>query len=173
MKSFFSFFLLSVIFLALQTVSTGSPLYQYDPDTVKDCVEWYDNDESDSCDYVLKYFGITPAEFNAWNPSVSTNCEPWYEWTSYCIVTETKLNATKLTTTSSSKVTSSTTSVATLGPSPTAWTSLDCYVEDPDMPILEQNMNPNGDSALTIPKCKNSCYRRAFGFADVQKGNQC
>ncbi|KAL6161321.1 hypothetical protein ACJBU6_00441 [Exserohilum turcicum] len=140
---------------------------------MKDCIEWYNNDESDTCDYVRKYFGITPAEFTAWNPSLSTNCEPWYEWTSYCIVTETKLNATRPTTTSSSKVSSSTTGVATLAPSPTAWTALGCYVEDSTMPILEQNMNPNGDSSLTIPKCKNSCSRRAFGFAGVQKGNQC
>ncbi|KAF2710052.1 hypothetical protein K504DRAFT_476152 [Pleomassaria siparia CBS 279.74] len=151
-----SFFLLPVIFLARQAISTSSPLYQHDPDTVKDCVEWYNNDEGDSCDHVR-----------------NINCEPWYEWASYCIVTETRLNATKPTTTSSSKVSSSTTSVATLGPSPTAWTSLGCYVEEPDMPILEQNMNSNGDSALIIPKCKDSCYRGDFGFAGVQKGNQC
>ena len=90
--------LLSVIFLARQAVSTGSPLYQSDPDNVKDCVEWYNNDDGDSCDNVRKYFDITPAEFNAWNPSISIYCEPWYEWASYCIVTETKLNATKPTT---------------------------------------------------------------------------
>jgi hypothetical protein len=168
-----SSFFLSIFLLARRSICTGSPLYQYDPDTVKDCVEWYNNDEGDTCDHVRKYFGITPAELVAWNPSLNTNCEPWYEWTSYCIVTETKLNATLPTTTLSSKVSSSTTSVATLAPSPTAWTSLGCYVEDPDMPILEQNMNPNGDSSLTIPKCKNSCYRRSFGFAGVQKGNQC
>ena len=41
------------------------------------------------------------------------------------------------------------------------------------MPILEQNMSPDGDSSLTIPECKNSCYRGGFGFAGVQHGNQC
>lgn len=34
-------------------------------------------------------------------------------------------------------------------------------------------MNPNGDGSLTIPKCKNTCYRRAYTFAGVQQGNQC
>ena len=164
---------LSAVLLARRAISTGSPLFQYDPDTVKDCVEWYNNGEGDSCQNVRKFFGVTPEEFTAWNPSLNLNCEPWYPWVSYCIVTETKLNATKPTTTSSSKLSSTTTSVATLAPSPTAWTPLGCYVEDPDMSILEKNMNPNGDSALTIPKCKNSCYRRAFGFAGVQQGNQC
>ncbi|EMD87310.1 hypothetical protein COCC4DRAFT_31286 [Bipolaris maydis ATCC 48331] len=72
-------------------------------------------------------------------------------------IAQTKLNATTPTTTSSSKVSSSTTSVATLAPSPTAGTALGCYPEDSTMPILEQNMNPNGNSSLTIAKCKNSC----------------
>jgi hypothetical protein len=166
-------FLLVVIMLARQAVSTGYPTLQWDPDTVEDCVEWYNNDEGESCEYVREYFGVTTEVFHAWNPSLGLDCKPW-DWQSYCIVTETKLNATKPTTTTSSlSISFSTTSVATLGPSPTAWTALGCYVEDPEMPILEQNMNPNGDTALTIPKCKNSCYRRAFSFVGVQKGNQC
>jgi hypothetical protein len=50
---------------------------------------------------------------------------------------------------------------------------LGCYAQNPTRPILELNMNANGDASLTIPKCKNSCYRRAFNFAGVQEGNQC
>jgi hypothetical protein len=165
-------FILSVTVLARQAVSTGYPTLQWDPATVRDCVEWYNNDSGESCEYVRSYFGITPQVFHDWNPSVGLDCKPW-DWQSYCIVTETKLNQTKPTTTSSSRISSSTTSVATLAPSPTAWTDLGCYVEDAKLPILEQNMNPNGDASLTVPKCKNSCYRRAFGFAGVQKGNQC
>jgi hypothetical protein len=34
-------------------------------------------------------------------------------------------------------------------------------------------MNPNGDGSLTIPKCKLTCYRRAYTFAGVLQGNQC
>lgn len=35
-------------------------------------------------------------------------------------------------------------------------------------------MSPaGGDSALTIPKCKNTCYLRSYKIAGVQEGNQC
>jgi hypothetical protein len=34
-------------------------------------------------------------------------------------------------------------------------------------------MNPNGDASLSVPNCKNSCYRHAYPFAGVQEGNQC
>ncbi|PVI08683.1 hypothetical protein DM02DRAFT_608045 [Periconia macrospinosa] len=168
------YLLLPFVLLAQQVFSTGYPSYQTDPETVKDCIEWYDNDLGASCDTVRTYFGITLEEFKTWNPSIGLDCTPWYEWVSYCILSETKFNATKPTTTSSSStVSSTTTTAATLAPSPTAWTDLGCYVEDPKFPILEQNMNPNGDATLTIPKCKQSCYRRAFEFAGVQNGNQC
>lgn len=62
---------------------------------------------------------------------------------------------------------------SSLQPSPTAWDPLGCYAPYPNHPILELNLNANGDASLTIPKCKNSCYRRAFKFAGVQGGNQC
>ena len=48
-----------------------------------------------------------------------------------------------------------------------------CYAEDPEMPILEQNINPDGDASLTVAKCKDTCYRRAYQFAGVQQGDQC
>jgi hypothetical protein len=47
------------------------------------------------------------------------------------------------------------------------------YTQDTARPLLKQNMNPSGDGSLTIPKCKNTCYRRAYTFARVQEGNQC
>ena len=34
-------------------------------------------------------------------------------------------------------------------------------------------MNLNGDTSLSIPKCKNICYRRVCIFAGAQEGNQC
>jgi hypothetical protein len=166
-------FLLSITLLARRAISTGSPLFQYDPNTAKDCVEWYNNGEGDTCKNVRKFFGITPEEFAAWNPSLNLDCEPWHPSVSYCIVTETKLNATNPTTTPLSTVPSSTTSTTITAPSPTVWTSLGCYVEDPDMPILEQNMSPDGDSSFTIAECEDTCYRGAFGFAGVQNGNEC
>lgn len=160
-------FLLLLVALVRQGTSDTRPLLQWDPDTVADCVDWYDNYEGESCEYVREYFDITPEIFHKWNPSVGLDCTPWW-WQSYCIVTLEKLNQTAPTTTSSTI-----TSTATLKPSPTAWAYEGCYVEDSKLPILEQNMNPGGDTALTIPKCKNSCYRRAYSFAGLQQGNQC
>lgn len=165
--------LLLTVMLARQATSSGYPELQWDPDTVKDCIEWWNNDDSDSCETVRKWFGLTPEIFNDWNPSVGIDCKPW-QYQSYCVLTETKWNATKPTTTSSSpQVPSSTTKAATLAPSPTAWSDLGCYTEDQELPILDQNMNPSGDASLTTLKCKNTCYRRAFQFAGVQQGNQC
>ncbi|KAF2819906.1 hypothetical protein CC86DRAFT_374634 [Ophiobolus disseminans] len=153
--------------------STGTPLLQFDPNTAKDCVGWHNYaDGGETCDYVRKYYGITPAEFHEWNPSVALDCTPWYDWQSYCIITQKKLDSMK-TTTSSTVTVSTTTTAPTLAPSPTAWNSLGCYAQNPTRPILEQNMNPAGDGSLTIPKCKNTCYRRAYAFAGVQQGNQC
>ncbi|KAF2003789.1 hypothetical protein P154DRAFT_519990 [Amniculicola lignicola CBS 123094] len=156
------------------TAGNGVPYLQWDPDTAKDCIDWYDNNLGETCEYVRSYFHITPEEFHQWNPSVGVDCKPW-RYQSYCLVTETKWNATFPTTTSilTTKFSSTTTNAATIGPSPTSWSYLGCYVEDPTFPILDQNMNPNGDPALTIPKCKSSCYRRMYKFAAVQKGNQC
>ena len=71
-------FFLSVFLLARRAICTGSPLYQYDPDTVKDCIEWYNNDEGDTCNYVRKYFGITLADFTARNPLEGLD-DPYYE----------------------------------------------------------------------------------------------
>ncbi|KAK3338131.1 hypothetical protein B0H65DRAFT_477881 [Neurospora tetraspora] len=183
MKTFILFSLLSI---ARQAASSPTPWMEYDPDTAKDCVEWHNNliDEPEpyigdsSCKAVRDYYGITPEEFHKWNPSVGLDCQPWYDETSYCIVTLERLNDTgKLTTTSSSSTataTTTTTSAFTLGPSPTSWAARGCYVEDPKLHVLEQNMSPAaGDASLTIPKCKNSCYRRAYTFAGLQEGNQC
>jgi hypothetical protein len=86
-------------------------------------------------------------------------------------VTQKKLDSLK--TTTSSTTVSTTTSAATLAPSPTAWNPLGCYAQESARPLLEQNMNPSGDGSLTIPKCKNTCYRRAYTFAGVREGNQC
>ncbi|KAF1828915.1 hypothetical protein BDW02DRAFT_584119 [Decorospora gaudefroyi] len=80
------------------------------------------------------------------------------------------------TTTTPSATISSTSTAPPLGPSPTSWDALGCYdplTRSPDDNILEQNMNPDGDSSLTIPKCQNACYRAAYKFAGVHQGNQC
>jgi hypothetical protein len=133
----------------------------------------YNNGDDESCESVRKLFGITPEVFHEWNPSVNLDCTPW-NFQSYCIVTQEKLDQTKPTTSSSTtSIATTTTSSTTLGPSPTTWTVRGCYVENPDLPVLEQNLNPSGDESLTIPKCKDDCYRQAFRFVGVKQGNQC
>ncbi|KAH7087833.1 hypothetical protein FB567DRAFT_355273 [Paraphoma chrysanthemicola] len=167
-------FILSFATLIPLVASGATPLLQFDPNTTKDCADWYDvADGGETCDYVRKYFGITPAEFHDWNPSIGLDCTPWYDSQSYCIVTWKKTNSVKPSTASSLAPVSSTTSTSSLAPSPTAWESLGCYAKDANRPLLEQNMNPSGDGSLTISKCEETCYRRAYTFAAVQQGNEC
>ena len=165
----------SVLFISAALVrlviSARYPDLQWDPETVKDCVEWYDNGFGMSCEDTRKMFGISPELFHEWNPSVGLDCKPW-TFQSYCVLTQERLDNTPISTTSSVASTTTTTAF-TLAPSPTSWTDRGCYVEDPALPLLDQNMSPNGDAYLTIPKCKNSCYRRAYKYTGVQEGNQC
>ncbi|KAK7189949.1 WSC domain protein [Paraphaeosphaeria sporulosa] len=165
------FNVLLLVTLVRYAVCGNAPLLQWDPDTVEDCVGWYDNDGTDTCEHVRKIHGVTPEEFHAWNPSVGLDCN-WQYWQSYCIITQEKIDALPKTT-STIIAPTTTSATASLAPSPTAWDELGCYAENVKVPVLEQNMNPNGDASLTIPKCKNSCYRRSYQFAGVQQGNQC
>jgi hypothetical protein len=154
-------------------VSSPTPVLLWDPETTKDCVEWYNQELQESCAYVRDYYTITPEQFHQWNPSLDLDCNGWYEWRSYCIVTQERLDNAPKPSTSSSKVSTTTTTSSTPAPSPTSWIEKGCYVETPENPLLTQNMNPNGDASLTIPKCKNICFRRAYPIAGVQGGNQC
>jgi hypothetical protein len=170
---------LSLAALAARHVAAlDYPQLQWDPATASDCVGWYDNDEGWSCEKVRDYFSITPEQFHEWNPSVGLDCTGWHDWQSYCIVTKRRLETDPppAATTSTTKVTStaSSTTTTTLGPSPTTWAERGCYVEDPKLPLLDENMSgAGGDASLTIAKCKNSCYLAAYPFAGVQEGNQC
>ncbi|KAI1810268.1 hypothetical protein GGS20DRAFT_568249 [Poronia punctata] len=166
---------LLLLFVAVRrTFGTANPTLQWDPETAKDCAEWYNNSDGELCEDVRSLFGITPVEFHQWNPSVGLDCQPW-DYQSYCIVTWEKINNTVTTTTSSSSTTTvSTTTAVTPGPSPTSWNDMGCYADDPVLPILEKNFSPaGGDAALSIPKCKTTCYRRAYSFAGLEGGNQC
>ncbi|GAB1317042.1 WSC domain-containing protein [Madurella fahalii] len=170
-----SVIVLSLGALAHRVSCSRNPELQWDSETAPDCVEWYNNYEGESCEYVRNYFGITPEEFHKWNPSVSLDCEPW-RWQSYCIVTLERLENTNKTKTISTTAAPSTTtsSAPTLGPSPTSWIDLGCYEEDPDLRTLEENMSPpGGDGSLTIAKCQDTCYRARYKFAGLQEGNQC
>jgi hypothetical protein len=164
--------------LHLSTASQTPGLYA-DPDTIPSCVEWYDNSEGLTCKELRDYFTITPEQFTEWNPSVSLDCEPWNEWQSYCIVTQERLDDTasslsaSASATTTSKPASTTASTTTLGPSPTAWTELGCYFDDPaHLPLMETRVSA-ADDALTIAKCQDACYRGAYRFAGVKGGDEC
>ena len=167
----------AALFLSLSAavVGTRTPEYEWDPATVKSCVEWYNNGLGETCEYVRDLFSITPEEFTAWNPSVGLNCEPW-RFQSYCIVTQEKLDntsKTKATTTTTTTPTVTSTS-STLGPSPTAWESLGCYVQGNTTSILEKRITSEaGDASLIILECEDVCYHAGLRFAGVEGGNQC
>ena len=171
---------LSIAALVHQTTCSREPVLEADPNSAADCVEWFNNGpENESCKGIRAYFGVTPEDFHKWNPSVSLDCEPW-EFKSYCIVTQEKLDDTAATATTSSsskiaKIITSTTTSSTPDPSPTVWNAKGCYSqEDSKTPIVEKKLSPaGGDAALTVPGCKNTCYLKDYGIAAVRDGNQC
>ncbi|KAI0539139.1 hypothetical protein GGR58DRAFT_525123 [Xylaria digitata] len=154
---------ISLVALTRLGSCTPYPTLEWEPNTAEDCVDWYNNSDIEWCEFrhsTLKQY------FSKWNPSVGVDCKPWNHQ-SYCIVTQERLDNTPIITTTS-------TSTATLGPSPTSWMALGCYVEDSERPVLDKNVSPEaGDATLTIPKCKATCYRQSYGFAGVQEGSQC
>ncbi|KAI8675722.1 hypothetical protein NCS57_00474200 [Fusarium keratoplasticum] len=176
MRTSFPLSLLALIIGSRLCAGSATPNLQWDPETIDSCVEWYDNADGETCEYVRKYFGITPEEFTAWNPSVGLDCKPW-RYQSYCIVTKERLAtaSTKPTTTEPTITITPTPLTTTLGPSPAAWTPLGCYVDnDTTWPVLEKRFSKEGgDAALTIPKCEDTCYRAQFEFAGVKEGNEC
>ncbi|KAK2024010.1 hypothetical protein LX32DRAFT_731725 [Colletotrichum zoysiae] len=173
MKTSWLLSLVELALLARKANCTNTPLLPYDPETTSDCADWFNNEDDRTCEWVRDYFRATPEEFSRWNPSVGLDCQPWYNWNSYCIITWTKFNETQTTTSTKTAATSPTSTAPILGPSPTTWTDMGCYVEDPDLPLLDVNFSPNGDPSLSVPKCWQTCYRRFYQYAGLQNGNQC
>ncbi|KAM5347532.1 hypothetical protein ACJ41O_007356 [Fusarium nematophilum] len=61
-----------------------------------------------------------------------------------------------------------------MGPSPTVWNTLGCYVDDTTTPILEERVSKeDGDAVFTIAKCQDACDLAQFLFAGVREGNEC
>ncbi|KAF3007726.1 hypothetical protein E8E13_009771 [Curvularia kusanoi] len=137
----------------------SSQRYQYDQRTTPDCVLWADIDDSttQTCESTLRDWSLEPVRFRAWNPSVGTDCTPWFNQTSYCVVTtaeiEDSVNYTTSTDTSAgytlalplpsmttdsagwripvtrSDAPARTTSTRAPIPSPSTWTDTGCYVD--------------------------------------------
>jgi hypothetical protein len=144
--------------LAALTHHVFSQNLQYDERTTKDCVGWIDVYDSsiDTCESTLREYSLEPKRFHAWNPSVGLDCTPWFNLTSYCIVTnETVEDSVYYTTLSisdyrpglplasmttdsegwripvtKSDATPRTTSTMVPIPSPSTWKYMGCYVDN-------------------------------------------
>ncbi|KAK4245418.1 hypothetical protein C7999DRAFT_43021 [Corynascus novoguineensis] len=167
--------LLFLTALTRRVSSTNISRAAMDPETLFDCVEWYNNIDGDSCEYVRDYFTITPEDFHIWNPSISLECEGWNYWQSYRIVALERLEKTGRLSSTSTETTSTTTttSAPTLGPSPTSWVPLGCYSSDDGdaemtFPIPEKRVTPAGP--MTVTKCQDGCYRTRHKFVGLQDG---
>ncbi|KAF2625263.1 hypothetical protein BU25DRAFT_117754 [Macroventuria anomochaeta] len=174
---------------------------QYDPRTAKDCVGWFDVEDSskDTCESTLRYFGINPTQFHAWNPSVGLDCQPWFNW-SYCVITnETLENSVYYTTLSNglplasmttdsegwrvpvtkSDATTRTTSTPSPIPSPSSWKDIGCYVDnwndevDNGVRSWILDMRYGRDPEETVSKCKDKCYHVGYKIAGVKGGDEC
>ncbi|KAK4072792.1 hypothetical protein Purlil1_13270 [Purpureocillium lilacinum] len=174
MQTFNFLFLAAALGCLHRCTGSRAPEMQWDPDTIPSCIEWYNNYQGESCEYVRDYWKITPEQFTAWNPSVNLDCRPW-RWQSYCI--DTKERQAQFTSTAtvapSSTITTSTT-MTTVEPSPSSWAALGCYPDILPMHILEKQVSKEGgDVALTISKCQNACYLAHLKYVGLKAGNEC
>ncbi|KFZ14314.1 hypothetical protein V501_03301 [Pseudogymnoascus sp. VKM F-4519 (FW-2642)] len=165
--------LLSVAALVHQSTCDG-PGLGYDPNTTPDCIEWHNNGFEQTCEEVRDYYNITPEMFHKWSPSVGLDCKPW-EYHSYCILSQERYDEYLATASGSSKTgATATTGPSTVAPSPTARAIMGCFEEGGYYPLIDKNVSPaGGDTALTIPGCRNTCYLQSYYFAGVEDGNQC
>lgn len=153
------------------------PLLPHDPATISSCIDWFDNAESDSCEYIRSLFKISPEDFHKWNPSIGLDCSPWHKMVSYCVFTKEKLAS--LSTTTQQPTSTTTTTSSSHVPSPTSWNELGCYTDDdPDYPVLENLVSEEGgDSSLKVSSCENLCWKASVNgtilYAGVKEGNQC
>lgn len=142
----------SLIILSLAQAAIGirrGGKYESDPETANDCIEFYDNDGSESCEHVRDAFSITPEQFHDWNPSIGLDCKPWHNFVSYCIVTMRRLEDT-------------------------VWQEQGCYkptTEGHAMEIYRNHEDRTLDQGLTIPKCLGSC--NFAHSAGIVNGTQC
>ncbi|KAJ8108894.1 hypothetical protein OPT61_g7851 [Boeremia exigua] len=92
--------LLPLAALVAQRVLSQS--YPHDPRAASDCIMWEDIDDASiqTCEETLRKWMMDPTRMRAWNPTVGLDCKPWYNETSYCVVTNStvydSLNSTTL-----------------------------------------------------------------------------
>ncbi|KAJ5720928.1 uncharacterized protein N7483_008862 [Penicillium malachiteum] len=82
-----------------------SPTWPVQTGIASNCNAYYEAQSNDTCDTIIAEFGITLAQFIAWNPAVSSDCTSglWVE-EDYCVGTAIGSNAVSLTITSTISV---------------------------------------------------------------------
>ncbi|KAL4997218.1 hypothetical protein BDV10DRAFT_170105 [Aspergillus recurvatus] len=81
------------------TTTTSSSVGPTQTDTVPGCKEFYTVDDDDGCDTIEDLFGITFAQFYAWNPSVGSDCSNLWLGYAYCVDGSTSTATTTASTT--------------------------------------------------------------------------
>ncbi|KAF2828938.1 hypothetical protein CC86DRAFT_286527 [Ophiobolus disseminans] len=81
------------------------PKFPSAPNTIMTCMWWWDNDASISCKNMPAEWGISMANFLAWNPSITPNCGNYVTGLSYCVEAPAPALTTTTTTTSTGFVT--------------------------------------------------------------------
>ncbi|KAH6679949.1 LysM domain-containing protein [Plectosphaerella plurivora] len=96
-----------------------NPLFPYDPNTIKTCSYWFDNDGTIPCANMPGEWGITMENFLKWNPSITSACGNFNLQQSYCVESPSAPPPQSTTTTSTAPATTTVPSNGIATPSPT------------------------------------------------------
>ncbi len=147
------------------------PLMQWDLKTIGTCTYWYDNYKGLTCKQVRDWmYGISPADFSRWNPSITLDCGNW-QALSYCVeVRSEQASSRSSSTPSATSTTSSAAPTATRKPELLGWEPLGCYVDDD---TLHNHTTKAGGDRLTVSACEAACFSDDFEYAGVKAGRDC
>ncbi|KAH7369246.1 hypothetical protein B0T11DRAFT_350818 [Plectosphaerella cucumerina] len=155
------------------------PWLDFDPNTIKTCTFWLNNNKGYTCEEVREIFSITPEDFTRWNPSVTLDCQNW-QIRSYCA----QVRSEWITTLTALPPTTSTTSLApstTYSPVPPlgrpVWAPLGCYVDNNwGIGAMRKRVSSEaGDKDMTVAKCHRMCFEDDWEvhYAGLGGGNAC
>lgn len=146
----------------------GKPRLQFDPNTIKSCIFWYDHDDHTTCEAIRSKWNLSPETFHLWNPSITLDCQNWKYW-SYCVAIADE------TPTSTASTTLSTTQASTAAPprkTADLWTDRGCYDILDQFPLDKHYLALSG-SQLTRANCEAACWQDKFRLVGLQGGTEC
>lgn len=131
---------------ATATTTVASPPGPTQSGEPADCNSWYVAQADDTCTTVATEYGITVAQFLAWNPAVSSDCSTGF-WAdeAYCVGTASSSSSAKVSVTP----TSTTTSASSTSPASSA--------ESPTPPAPTQAGEPSNCNAWFVPESSDTC----------------